>query len=121
VPELHKTLLLVWGALRHRVSTIFKPPDLCWMVDWDREIVLEGEPVSNGLFKVNVNLLFAKVAEEANLVSAVHTHEWMLHEIHLQFGHPGDKHARMMAGALRIDVRKQELPPCAMCDCGKRL
>jgi hypothetical protein len=121
MPELHKTLLSVWGALWHRVSTIFQPPNLCQMVNSYREIVLKGEPVSNGLFKVNVNLLFAKVAEEANLVSVVCACKWTLHEIHLRFGHPGAKHARMIARALRINIRKQELLPCMTCDCGKRL
>jgi hypothetical protein len=116
VPELCKTLLSVQGALRHGVSMIFKLPDLCQMVDLDGEIVLEGELVSNGLFEVNVNLLFAKEAEEANSVSAVRTREWTLHEIHLRFGHPGDKCARMIAGALGIDVGKQELLPCMTCD-----
>jgi hypothetical protein len=121
VPELRKTLLLVWGALRHGVSTIFEPPDLCQMVDSDREIVLKGELVSDGLFKVNVNLLFAKVAEEANLVSVVCARKWMLCEIHLRFRHPGDKCTRMIARALGIDVGKQELSPCMTCNCGKRL
>jgi hypothetical protein len=62
---------------------------------------------------------FIKMMDEVNSASSVHTLAWTLHYIHLHFGHPGEKRARLIAVA-RINICKQELPPCTTCDCGKR-
>jgi hypothetical protein len=102
VPELCKTLLLVCADMRHGVTMTFKPLDFCWMIDLNGRVVLEGEPVSNGLFKVNINLSFIKMVEEGNSASLIYVCEWTLHDIHLQFGHPGDRCTRMIVVALEI-------------------